>query len=457
MIGMRTVCSVRKLGPLSAPVLHTLKVAGGMQQQQQQYQQTRIQQCQQQQQQLYHRRAGGADDHRRTIISVAPAADVKPARLGPEVFFKAVCDHGIQFFCGVPDSRLKDFCAYVTHNTTPQDHVITSNEGAAVGLASGYHLASGKVPMVYLQNSGLGNMVNPLMSLANPTVYSIPMLLLIGWRGEPGVKDEPQHLAQGAITEEMLACMGIPCEVLPKDETEMQELLSRATNYFEVNKGPYAVLVKTDTFSKYSLPKDETEPFPLTREEALVKVVDCLNDQDAVVGTTGMLSRELFEYRVLMNMGHARDFLTVGSMGHASSIALGIALHKPGRQVFCLDGDGAVLMHMGTMATIGQQGPGNLKHIIFNNGAHDSVGGQPTEAGNHDTFDLCSIARACGYREALVAVTPEEIEEKVRYLHKSQGPILLELKVKLGSRNDLGRPTRTTHENKSDFMDFLKV
>ncbi|KAK3743658.1 hypothetical protein RRG08_030780 [Elysia crispata] len=440
MFGLRALCSASKVGPHSSPLIQTLKQARGSMQHLQQY----------------HHRAGGADDHRRTIISVAPAADVKPARLEPEMFYKAVWDQGIRFFTGVPDSRLKDFCAYVTNNSASQDHVITCNEGAAVGLASGYHLASGKVPMVYLQNSGLGNMVNPLMSLAAPSVYSIPMLLLIGWRGEPGVKDEPQHLAQGAITEEMLACMGIPCEILPKDETEMQELLVRATNHFETNKAPYAVLVKTDTFSKYSLPQIKA-PFPLTREEALVKVIDCLNDQDAVVGSTGMLSRELFEYRVLMQMGHARDFLTVGSMGHASSIALGIALQKPNKQVFCLDGDGAVLMHMGAMATIGQQGPSNFKHIIFNNGAHDSVGGQPTEAGNHENFDFCGIARSCGYKEAMVGSTPEEIEEKVRHLHKAQGPVLLELKVKLGSRSDLGRPTRTTLENKMDFMEFLEA
>ncbi|KAK6973501.1 phosphonopyruvate decarboxylase-like isoform X1 [Biomphalaria glabrata] len=388
-------------------------------------------------------------------FTVSPALSSK--HLNPGVFYEAIKDSGINFFCGVPDSLLKDFCAYVTSNSSSKDHVITANEGAAVALASGYHLATGQTAMVYLQNSGVGNMVNPLMSLANPAVYSIPILLLVGWRGEPGVKDEPQHIAQGRITRNMLECMDIPCEVLPKDVNAMKELLAKADHHFSTRKSPFAILVKSKTFSSYSLKTSaQDNQFPLTREEALFKVVECMNENDAIVGTTGMLSRELFEYRVFKKMGHARDFLTVGSMGHASAIALGIALQKPSRQVFCLDGDGALLMHMGTMATIGQQGPENFKHVVFNNGAHDSVGGQPTEAANHDDFDLCAIARGCGYKEALVAVTAEEIEEKLSYLHKAKGPVFLELKVKVGARSDLGRPTRTTHENKEDFMTFLQ-
>ncbi|CAL1538284.1 unnamed protein product [Lymnaea stagnalis] len=392
-------------------------------------------------------------------FSTSPSSRMSssPKPLDPGVFYEAVKTSGVNFFCGVPDSLLKDFCAYVTSNASEKDHVIVANEGAAVALASGYHLATGKTAMVYLQNSGLGNMVNPLMSLANPAVYSIPILLLVGWRGEPGIKDEPQHRAQGGITKNLLECMDIPCAVLPKDQDEMKALLKRAHDHFEEKRSPFALLVKSKTFSACKLKTSNDNNFPLTREEALFKVINCLDENDAVVGTTGMLSRELFEYRVSMKMGHARDFLTVGSMGHASAIALGIALHKKDRQVFCLDGDGAVLMHMGTLATIGQQGPPNLKHIVFNNGAHDSVGGQPTEAANHDDFDLCAIAKGCGYKEVFVAKTEQEIEEKVQYLHKAKGPILLELKVKLGSRSDLGRPTRTTHENKEDFMDFLRV
>jgi phosphonopyruvate decarboxylase len=432
MSSLTILYGLRRLTSVSAPVLQSLN--------------SLIESCHQQTQYYQHQPFSST-----TLLSSAS----KP--LHPGVFFNAVRDSGIQFFCGVPDSLLKDFCAYVTKNSTDKEHIITANEGAAVGLAAGYHLASGKTAMVYLQNSGLGNMVNPIMSLANPTVYSLPILFLIGWRGEPGVKDEPQHVAQGRITMGLLNCMEIPSEVLSKSETEMRATLQRAEEHFREHKSPFAILVKTKTFSGYTLPLPDNPQFPLTREEALFKVVECLKEEDAIVGTTGMLSRELFEYRVTKQMGHARDFLTVGSMGHASSIALGIALQRPNRQIFCLDGDGAVLMHMGTLATIGQQGPENFKHIVFNNGAHDSVGGQPTEAANHDDFDLCSIARGCGYREVLVASTAEDIEEKVKYLHKAKGPIFLELKVKLGSRSNVGRPTRTTIENKEDFMEFLQL
>ncbi|KAK7480417.1 hypothetical protein BaRGS_00028336 [Batillaria attramentaria] len=376
------------------------------------------------------------------------------APLNPAVFYQALQDSGINFFCGVPDSLLKDFCAYVTQTVPEKNHIITANEGSAVALAAGYHLATGKTGMVYLQNSGLGNTVNPLMSLAAPGVYSIPLLLLIGWRGEPGVKDEPQHITQGRITEDMLKVMEIPCHVLPQDETKMKQLLSEARHHFEEKKSPFCLLVKSKTFSACKLPA-QPPMFPLTREDALVKVVDCLTPNDPIVSSTGMLSRELFEFRVSKNMGHSRDFLTVGSMGLASSIALGIALNKPDRQVYCLDGDGAVLMHMGALATIGQRGLPNLRHIVFNNGAHDSVGGQPTEAGHHDTLSIPNIALACGYREAFSVTTEDEIETGMKRLVSQPGPVLMEVKIRLGSRGNLGRPTRTTHENKGDFMAFL--
>jgi len=393
--------------------------------------------------------------HQRTLFSTSISTRLDE-KLDPAKFYQSCRESGINFFCGVPDSLLKDFCAYVTSHSSSKDHVITANEGAAVGLASGYHLATGQPAMVYLQNSGVGNMVNPLMSLADPDVYSIPMLILIGWRGEPGVKDEPQHVSQGRITPDIVECMGLPWDELPRDEAGMKEVLKKVTSHFESHKSPYCLLVRKSTFDTYKLQADDAESYPLSREDALVQVIDCLEETDAVVGTTGMLSRELFECRVSKEMGHGRDFLTVGSMGHASAIALGVAMHTPNKQVFCLDGDGSTLMHMGSMATVGQQGPANIKHVIFNNGAHDSVGGQPTEAANHDKFDLQKIATGCGYRETLVASTKSEIEAAVRQLHQSEGPVLLEVKCRKGSRANLGRPTRTTHENKHDFMDFLQ-
>ncbi|GAB1607510.1 uncharacterized protein LOC115230803 [Argonauta hians] len=376
--------------------------------------------------------------------------------LDPAHFYTALNNIGIEFFTGVPDSLLKDFCAYISETSPPDKHIITANEGSAVALATGYHLATGKHSLVYLQNSGLGNIVNPLMSLASVSVYSIPMLLLVGWRGEPGKRDEPQHLVQGHATPGLLAAMGIPFQPLPDYQEGAEQALKTARHYMQSSKGPYCLLVKRQTFLPYKLKKKVPE-FVLSREEAMKVIIDNIGLKDAVVSTTGMLSRELFEYRVEKNMGHEKDFLTVGSMGHASAIALGIALQKPNKSVFCLDGDGAVIMHMGTLATIGQRGPPNLKHIIINNGSHDSVGGQMTDAGNHDNFDFCQIAKNCGYKEARVAVTEEEITEGIHWMRQTDGPILLQIKVNRGGRGNLGRPTRTTLENKADFMHFLAI
>lgn len=376
--------------------------------------------------------------------------------LDPGVFYSQLVSKGIDFFCGIPDSLLKDFCAFVTRNAPKRNHVITANEGNAIALASGYHLATGKSACVYLQNSGLGNIVNPLMSLAVPAVYSIPMLLLIGWRGEPGKRDEPQHRVQGQATPGLLAALGIPFQPLPDYEEGAELALQSARHYMDLSKGPYALLVKRQIFSPYKLPKVNID-FPLTREDAMKLVVDILGNKDIVVGTTGMLSRELYEYRVYKQDGHERDFLTVGSMGHASSIALGIAMQKPNRQVFCLDGDGSVLMHMGSLATIGQNGPPNFKHIIINNGSHDSVGGQPTDAGNHNGFNFGLIAKGCGYKEYMLAINPEDVTEATAKMRSMEGPVLLEIKTKTGARHDLGRPKTKPLENKEDFMHFLAL
>ncbi|XP_063239684.1 phosphonopyruvate decarboxylase-like [Bacillus rossius redtenbacheri] len=376
--------------------------------------------------------------------------------LNPSEFYQALRNIDIEFFCGVPDSLLKDFCAFVTHCVPETHHVIAANEGSAVGLATGYHLASGRTGLVYLQNSGLGNTVNPLLSLAAPEVYSVPMLLLIGWRGEPGKRDEPQHMLQGQVTPGMLNSLGIPFSTLPDFIDGAKVTLDKAKMYMDRHSCPYALLVKRQTFLPYKLPKTPPQ-FPMTREQALHGVLAGLTDRDAVVSTTGMVSRELFEHRVAHEQGHERDFLTVGSMGHAASIALGIALCKPSRQVFCLDGDGSVIMHMGTLSTVGQLQPPNLKHVVINNGTHDSVGGQPTAAANHDRFSVPRIALASGYLQSRVATTEDELEQGMAWLHAARGPVLLEVKVRSGSRKELGRPTRSPIQNKMDFMNFLAL
>ncbi|CAF3500542.1 unnamed protein product [Rotaria sp. Silwood1] len=383
--------------------------------------------------------------------------------LDPAEFFqqvKSIC--GINFFCGVPDSLLKDFCAYVTKNVPSSHHVIAVNEGSAIGLACGSYMATGHPSLVYLQNSGLGNIVNPIMSLATPGVYSLPMLLLIGWRGEPGKRDEPQHRIQGPATPGILAALGIPFQPLPDYHDGAGQALETAKRYMETAKGPYALLVKRQTFLPYALPKmraDLEVGLSLTREEALQCVTNHFQHRDVIVGTTGMLSRELFELRMKRGDGHERDFLTVGGMGHASSIALGIAIQKPNRTIYCLDGDGAVLMHMGVLANIAAAAPSNFKHIVFNNGTHDSVGGQPTVAGDYRQFSLCRIAQGCGYKHVMIATNEKEINEameKIRAIN-NDGPVLLELRIKTGHRKNLGRPTRSTNENRKDFMHFLQL
>ncbi len=369
-----------------------------------------------------------------------------------ERFYNALCNSGVDFFTGVPDSLLKDFCAYVTDHTPGKQNIIAANEGAAVGIAAGHYMASGRLPLVYMQNSGLGNTVNPVLSLADKKVYALPMLLVIGWRGEPGVKDEPQHVKQGEVTLELLEAMQVPYVVLAQEEEEAISQVCEMTKKAYKESRPCALVIKKDTFEKYKLQHEVVNNYPLSREEALKLVVKNLGEKDVVVSTTGKLSRELFELRETLQQGHGRDFLTVGSMGHSSSIALGIALEKPERTVWCFDGDGAFIMHMGACTNIGALAPKNYRHIVFNNGAHESVGGQPTLGFQ---MNITAIGEACGYRQTFSVATQQEIEQTLLRISQCEGPLLIELRVKIDSRTDLGRPTTTPQDNKRNFMDFL--
>lgn len=368
----------------------------------------------------------------------------------PKAFIDLLTQGGVDFFAGVPDSLLKNLCAYITDNVSREKNIIAANEGNAVGLAAGYHLATGKVGCVYMQNSGEGNIVNPLLSLVDEDVYHIPMLLVIGWRGEPGVHDEPQHKKQGKVTLSLLETMGIPYAVLDENWGQQVQGALKAIN--ETN-GVYALIVRKGTFEDYMLQNQTLSSLPLSREEAIKIVVDKLREDDIVVSTTGMISRELFEYREARLQGHGTDFLTVGSMGHASQIALGIALQKPERRVFVFDGDGALLMHMGGMAIIGDYCPKNLVHIVFNNGAHDSVGGQPTVG---LSIDLPKIAEAVGYKTVLKASDETELRTALSQLEGCEKTALVEIYVRKGNRKDLGRPTTTPIQNKEAFMQNLK-
>ena len=371
----------------------------------------------------------------------------------PQYFIDTLAAHGIDFFAGVPDSLLKNVCAYISDHLDAGHNIITANEGGAVGLAAGYHLATGKIGCVYMQNSGEGNTINPLASLTDKDVYSIPVLLLIGWRGRPGVHDEPQHVKQGKVTLSLLDTMGIGYAVLSKDETEAGEQIAQAVARMKSTNEVYALVVEKDTFDTYTLRHSRLNDLTLSREEAIQTVAASLGAQDVIVSTTGMISRELFEYRTARGESHERDFLTVGSMGHASQIALGIALEKPGRRVWCFDGDGAVIMHMGGMAIVAEKAPRNYVHVVFNNGAHDSVGGQPTVGLD---IDLCSVAKALGYKAAFSADNKDDLDVLLREVKHVDGPLLIQVRVKKGNRQDLGRPSTTPVQNKEALMAFLK-
>ena len=383
-------------------------------------------------------------------------------------FVDALRASGVDFFVGVPDSLLKSFCAYVA-DACGGDHVIAANEGGAVALAAGHYLATGRPALVYMQNSGQGNAVNPLCSLADPDVYSIPMVLLVGWRGEPGVKDEPQHAKQGKVTLSLFETLGVPAEVLPDDEAAALAAARKMAARAAAESRPVALVVRKGLFADYALQNKKPDISPLRREEAVQAVLESLGDEAVVVSTTGMSSREVYETRERLGQGHERDFLTVGSMGHALMIALGIARKcnekNFNRYVVCLDGDGASVMQMGNMAIAGAARQANLIHIVLNNAAHDSVGGQPTVGGK---IDLAKVAEACGYYVAdkfeggsvadLKAMLRERIDQAI-YSWACDGDdcqtTFIEIKVAKGARKDLGRPKEPPQVNKALFMETL--
>ena len=367
-----------------------------------------------------------------------------------EEFINYLKEVNIDFFCGVPDSQLSSFCDYIEEN---EDNVIAANEGNAVAIASGYHLTTNNFPLVYLQNSGLGNIVNPVTSLTHKKVYSIPVVYVVGWRGQPGVHDEPQHKKQGEITLDLLELMDISYVVIDKDST-FEDLKNIFEKEFldKLNHGEsVAVVVSKGAFKEYKIQKSNNNA--LTRENSIQIINRYLNDDDMIVSTTGKLSRELFDYREAKNQGHGNDFLTVGSMGHSSSIALGIALNNKNKKIFCFDGDGAVLMHMGSLALIGSKKPNNFYHVMFNNSAHESVGGLPTIMSD---IHINELVMSCGYNKVFNASNVDELNEVLPKFIKSAGPVFLNIDINIESRKDLGRPTTTPIENKNDFMKRLQ-
>lgn len=362
---------------------------------------------------------------------------------------------GSDFYTGVPDSQLKALCNFLMdkYGIDPKHHIIAANEGNCTALAAGYHLATGKVPVVYMQNSGEGNIINPVASLLNDKVYAIPVIFIIGWRGEPCIHDEPQHIYQGEVTVKLLEDMDIATFVIGKETTE-EELSAKMSEFSEIlAKGKdVAFVIRKGALT--DAPKVEYKNDNIMIREEIIQHIVNASGEDPIVSTTGKASRELFETRVANNQSHKYDFLTVGSMGHSSSIALGVAINKPERRIWCIDGDGAVLMHMGSMAVLGANKPRNLIHVVINNGAHETVGGMPTVASD---IDLVAIAKACGYPYAVSVDSFENLDKELDAAKERNELSLIEVKCSIGAREDLGRPTTTALENKQNFMDYLRT
>lgn len=362
---------------------------------------------------------------------------------------------GADFYTGVPDSQLKALCNYLMHTygIDKQHHMIAANEGNCSALAAGYHLATGKVPVVYMQNSGEGNIINPVASLLNDNVYAIPTIFVVGWRGEPGVHDEPQHVYQGMVTVKLLEDMDIESFIISKDTTVDE--LRKAMDDFRglLLKGKQVAFIVRKGALEYSEKVKYVNSYGMVRED-IVKAIAKAAGEDVIISTTGKASRELFEAREEFGQSHKYDFLTVGSMGHASTIALGVAINKPGQKVWCIDGDGAVLMHLGAMAVIGDNKPDNLVHIVINNEAHETVGGMPTVMSGKD---LTAVARALGYNKAATAATEEELAKLLTDAKNAKELTFIEVKCSIGARDDLGRPTTTALENKQAFMEYLNT
>lgn len=369
----------------------------------------------------------------------------------PKEFYKVLTDSNINFFTGVPDSLLKEFCLCIDNENTKSNHVIAANEGSAVAIATGNYLSTGEIPLVYMQNSGLGNAINPLLSLCDADVYSIPMLVMIGWRGEPGKNDEPQHIKQGKVQIEILKALEIPFKII--DKHKFLDQLKSAIKISKKKKIPYVLLIKKGTFDKYEKLQEKIIKKGLNRESALEVILQNLDDKTIIISTTGKTSREIFEIREKNKQSHEKDFLTVGSMGHCSSIALGVALANHERKIVCIDGDGSMLMHMGALTTISSLKPKNFYHILMNNKVHESVGGQSTAA---KEVSLSKVVHSTGINNIFYAKNKIDLKNNMKLLMNNNGPSFLEVEIIEGSREDLGRPHIKPIKNKIDFMNFIK-
>ncbi len=368
--------------------------------------------------------------------------------------FKIFKKYDLTFFTGVPDSTFADWMSFLNENNGKLlTNIISCNECEAIAACAGYYLARKKPGVAYMQNSGLGKTVNPLTSLCDKEIFSIPVLLMIGWRGEPGKTDAPQHAKMGKITTVLLEDLNIPYSILTSNLDEIDRQVKIAKQYLETNNAPYALIIKKGIVAEASKEQDNLEKYELTREEALKICIKSFEKNEIIVSTTGKLSRELYEYREAQNENHEKEFSMVGSMGCAASIGLSIALQKPKRKVVILDGDGAVIMQMGALATIGHYQPSNLIHIVFDNEAYESTGDQPSVS---CSINLKQVALGCNYKNAVVASTKEGLLSELEKIKNLNQLAMLVIKVRKGSRNELGRPKIPLIDLKNNFIRYLE-
>jgi phosphonopyruvate decarboxylase len=371
---------------------------------------------------------------------------IKPASL-----YDFLQKNGVRFYTGVPDSLLKSFLRYVQEQAGDDEHIITANEGLAMGLAAGHFFGTGSIPLVYLQNSGLGNIINPLTSLADKEVYAVPMILMIGWRGRPGTKDEPQHLKMGRITRSLLGALEIPVYELIENEEKCFSIIEEGIRKALEQKTPVALLTPEGIFDKYEAPEVKSR-YTLQREKVIAQIIERCNGDEIIVCTTGKIGREFYEQNNKAGNKISKYFLSVGAMGHANHIALGLKLHSASR-VIMLDGDGALLMHMGALPNIARHARNDFMHIIINNGGHESVGGQPTGAFK---IDFSMLGESCGYKKTVEIGNGKELKDWLAKPFDESKSCLVEIRTSLVSRNDLGRPSGTPEEWKNNFMKALK-
>jgi len=376
-------------------------------------------------------------------------------KIEPKVIVDFFKSKEVEMVTGVPDSVLSGLIDALASEFTGSQHITAANEGNAAAIAIGHYLSSGSPAVVYLQNSGLGNLVNPIVSLANKRIYEIPAMLIVGWRGEPGKKDEPQHLFQGLITKELLELLEIPVFLID-DNANCLDVLEAAWKKMSESQQFTAVIVKNDAFVKKEQIHGSnvcSPHFSLSREAAIEELFDLISDEYFVIATTGKCGREVFEVRERRGEANT-DFLTVGGMGHASSIALGICASQPTKKVLCIDGDGALLMHLGALPVVGSVAPKHFIHAVMNNQCHESVGGQETVICD---VDLKLMIKGAGYKSYNLVTSKKHLKDVWLSLMSKDGPHFIEIKINSSSRQNLGRPKDTPIENRNKFMQKFKL